>query len=866
MASTTRVNKPTDKKVKEADINRKLQVYGIISAFKEGKVPSNDQIDVALNSFLASKALSNPSNKLSNEGKHLVADVREVIDLAKKLLLSKNEGNLIQDFIWQTTQFDPKSVSGVQAPVGKDAAKRDGEDALQGLRTLGTLLITNGQFRKLLQDASILLRDMVGDATGNATDFVRPSEEQLSQIDAPAEENTWHEAPDFSKDSLKKQAQGLYKGDAKKDAKDVAQAAQSAANTSAENATQEDVARGANAGLDSLKQKVDAKVDPETKQKLTETKEKLKQRNEEYKAKTKEYLNKKMPTERREQIVYRLKKMVLECQSHSDYSEAIQTLLRLAKEYGKHGESLSKSGAASGKEARSGFAAAEADLRLLIERFANGTSTAGLWESIGQIYKDADKDPELKGWFSSIDNYIRRCLLEQGYVLDESSTTEWNRLYEKGRVLLREKYRGHTDRVIDETKALADQFEQDTLNKKFGNAVQKLFQDLGNDSNGKSEFKPHLVKDLANVILPAILEHTSYIPIPRIEYTDNQVDAVIENLVLESDNFMPNVLEVQSEHQFRWGRKKIANTNFNTVDVLVSGVQMDLRDVSFHVKKKSGFPHISDTGIVDILLPGDGFSFRMKVATARKRDSQNIFKVEKVDVDFKSLNVNIKKSTHKLLFKIAKPILLKALRPALQKAVEKAIKDKCNEFDATLYELKKEADAAADNAPEGAEAKANYAKRLYDAFQKRALENKEKAKAKKEESKRKAEADGRKVNIAMTKHDSLFPKLDLPGGVSTKATEYRELAKKGDKWESPVFSIGDARKSTDIPSAPKVERKDLGATNGAASGNGHALNGNGLGVNGLGHSLNGNGIANSKPAALQTSAPNAVNPNAVNSF
>lgn len=34
------VNKPTNEKKKEADVNRKLQVYGIISAFQNGKVPS----------------------------------------------------------------------------------------------------------------------------------------------------------------------------------------------------------------------------------------------------------------------------------------------------------------------------------------------------------------------------------------------------------------------------------------------------------------------------------------------------------------------------------------------------------------------------------------------------------------------------------------------------------------------------------------------------------------------------------------------------------------------------------------------------------------------------------------------------------
>lgn len=113
------------------------------------EVAQNDQIDVALNSFLASKALSSPSAKLSTEGKALVKDVRDVVTQAKNLLLSKNEGNLLQDFIWQTQQFDPKAVNTPNAPVNKDTAKQHGDKALQGLRTLGTLIITNGQFRKL---------------------------------------------------------------------------------------------------------------------------------------------------------------------------------------------------------------------------------------------------------------------------------------------------------------------------------------------------------------------------------------------------------------------------------------------------------------------------------------------------------------------------------------------------------------------------------------------------------------------------------------------------------------------------------------------------------------------------------------------
>ena len=102
-----------------------------------------------MNSALASKPLAKPSKNLSEEGHTLVADLRDVIEKAKLLLLSKNEGDLLQDFIWQSQQLTGGDFKTPDAPVDKDTAKQHGNEALEGLRTLGTLLITNGQFRKL---------------------------------------------------------------------------------------------------------------------------------------------------------------------------------------------------------------------------------------------------------------------------------------------------------------------------------------------------------------------------------------------------------------------------------------------------------------------------------------------------------------------------------------------------------------------------------------------------------------------------------------------------------------------------------------------------------------------------------------------
>ena len=78
-----------------------------------------------------------------------MADLRDVIEQAKILLLTKNEGNVLQDFIWQTQHIGGGGAQLPGAPMDKATAQQHGNEAVEGLRTLGTLILSNGQFRKL---------------------------------------------------------------------------------------------------------------------------------------------------------------------------------------------------------------------------------------------------------------------------------------------------------------------------------------------------------------------------------------------------------------------------------------------------------------------------------------------------------------------------------------------------------------------------------------------------------------------------------------------------------------------------------------------------------------------------------------------
>ena len=437
-------------------------------------------------------------------------------------------------------------------------------------------------------------------------------------------------------------------------------------------------------------------------------------------------------------------------------------------------------------------------IKTLLERFANSTSADDLIDSINQVYHDTDRDPELKGWFKQLDAYVRKCLKEQGFIMQDAATEEWNQLSDKGNFLLKDRYKDHTNRVLNEFKFFGQQFDEDTMNKRFAASMQKLFNDLGNDENGKPTFKKHLLKDVSTVLVPGIFESVRYVPVPRIEYSDPMIDAIIENLVIESDNLAPNSFEFASDNYFRWGRKTVTSKYKNKVMISVSGVQMDLKDVSYYVNKKQGFPSLKDTGVMDIFMGGSGVSFKVAMETADKSDRQHFFKINTVTVDIKSLTIKLKQSKHKTLFNLFRPLMFAVLRPAVGKVLEKLIKDQIHNADGKAYDIYQEAERAGRAAKNDPANAPNIYSRYVTAAQNTLTQKQQKAQD---------VAGDKKANVAMTQMDSIFPTIKLPGGISTKATEYKQLAAKGDKWESPIFGIGSAPETSSLPRAAAVTRK-----------------------------------------------------------
>lgn len=734
--SANAVTHPTDRDLKSKDEERKMRFYGIIQAFRSGKYPSNAQVDESLTHAIKNSPIE--ESKLSADGKQLVQDFRDIIETFRVIVKKKNADELMQNFLFHTKHVDTDShIQKLKGAAGvapsKDEAKNDGQAAAQHLRTLAKLIYTSSETRKLLKDIGVLARDVVADAAVKVADTTRPTEDALKKVDEAAPANQWV-GPDGERRAAheKVPSTGLhekavdlqqmageaqdYLAQGQSELVDTANTVQShagdAANkvqSSAEDKKHLDDRQQAketagDAGqVASDKANAAASMTSEKKNRLKEAygnaiakipeehKEKARQARDD----TKVYIQDKFPKERRERFIYRLKKVIVEQQRHRDYQEAIDFFLGLAESYKGHAQGITSHAANKSGDVLNDptFKEAQHEMRTLLERFANGSSMKPIFDAINEIYVAAQNDPELEHWFKTLDKYVRRCLQEPGYVMKESCDQAGREINESGKKFWNHKYAKHRQTLFDEIERFFTSYAEDELNTRFGHNWKKLTKDLFLNSEGNLKLKTQLWEDITTVILPGLLKHIGYIPIPRIEYTDSQLDLVIENLTLEGQNLLPNSVELEMRNYFKLSAyEKIPNSNRHSFWISFSQVQADLRDVAFYVHKKSGFPKIKDSGMADVVISGNGVSGKVHIESSEAKDRVFVVKDVKIKVD--KLAFGIRETKHNFLYSTLKPLAQSLVKKQISKAVEDGIRTGLAQLDAQFVDIRERLEAA----------------------------------------------------------------------------------------------------------------------------------------------------------------------------
>ncbi|KAF5347588.1 hypothetical protein D9756_010708 [Leucocoprinus leucothites] len=786
-----------------------IRLYGAIEAFRQGRLPTNKQLDDGLQYIRDNEPVE--VEKLSPDGRKLISDTRDIINTTRLILQEKNADELLQNFVWHTRDIDRDAIAPgdveQRLPVDKETARSDSQQAVKHLRTLLHIVLTNSEARKLFSDFSVIGRDLLSKSASKAAETLAPSEEALRRADEVGPDNEFvteggrrvgpEETPvlearvpgtdsTIRRHPHEDEAFVHTQEGERRPMSDVRQEA----TTRAGDLVEEGMRRGDRVGDEAHSrarghvEDIQEAEQPEAEARAKKTGFMGKMKDMTHKDKAQEHYDRGhrflteeyFPEERREQFIFRGKKVVLECQRHDDYQESIRWLLSYIEDYAKHGRHIATNGQSTGKSA---FSEPRVDLslrevRTLLERFANNTSIDGIIDAANVLIDDSRRDPELRRWFKDVDGYIRRVLLEPGYILDKGCNQQGSELRESGRRFYDDKYRSQFDNLFNNVSAWFKAMGEDPLNKQFGEDWARLTKDLLFDSEGSLKFKPELWNDIRKVILPQI----GYVPIPRIEYTDESLDLVLENLALQGSNLFPNIISLEAQNYIKFSPyNAIADDNRHRITLHLEQMQADMRDVAFYYRMKSGLK-MKDSGLADVLLGGRGLSSTI-VLRSTTRDKSSVFEVEDVQVKVDSLKFSIRDAKHNILYKTIKPLATGLVKKQIQKAIKDALVTGLEYIDGQLVTVRDRMQTAKET------------------------EGESRTDVLKEHKKKEAEIkEGEKTSqfkIVANKRDSILAPVGHPRGWIHLTEEREKAAVHGTEWRSEAFDLENRNRDTPAP-------------------------------------------------------------------
>ncbi|KAF8186734.1 hypothetical protein BJ912DRAFT_1032111 [Pholiota molesta] len=625
------------------------------------------------------------------------------------------------------------------APYIRITHDRDPPTAVKHLRTIVTLVLTNAEVRKLLADVATIGRDLLARGAAQAAGALAPAPEALQRVNESApndqfvtaggrtagpgetpvlearvpglggahmhpredEPRVWREGQNGEQGEKRPVGEVAdrvgEKGGVREQAGAVREQAEGAKEQAQDAAVQgmrevheaqdagdeqavEEKKRGVMGKMKQLRDNINDRIPQQHKDAAHDKLERGK------KFFTEEYF----PEERRDQFIFRGKKVILECQKHDDYQESIRWLLSFIEEYAAHG----RDAAGQGKEHVSGLTDDETlnlcirELRTLLERFANNMSMDVIIDAVNALVDDARRDEGLRRWWTDVDAYVHKVLLEPGYVLEPDCNTQANKLRESGRVFFQDKYKDHFNNLFSSIGKWFGAMGEDPINRQLGEDWARLTKHLLFDSEGSLKFKPELWNDVRKVIFPSLVDQIGYIPIPRIEYTDDSLDLVVENLTLSGRNLLPNIVELEAHNFVRFSPySAIQDDHRHRVRVGFEQMQADMRDVKFYYRKKTGLARVRDAGVADVVLGGQGVSATIELISAR-HDPSSVFTIHSIHVKIDSLKFAIRDSNHDFLYKTLRPLATGLIKKQVGKAVRDALRTGLEYLDGELVAVR----------------------------------------------------------------------------------------------------------------------------------------------------------------------------------
>lgn len=625
----------------QARLHHKFRTYHMFRALTHGFIPSNDQVIILFRALVAADLLNPSQSAVSDSGRILAKSTRQLLQQLIDLLRNKNSDDQLQDSIWllchSEVLVDAQDLSQRLAKTQKRANISAGKlhadsrltpylpsQASQGIQTIGSLLLSNSDFRIFLADLQTISREVFRDVAQSTSKTAKNIGQELAPpgrgTDAIAVVQTDRNAAPDEQELV----------DNFKDASETV----------------------ANGAVRVGEQAVSSATDH-------------------------------LSGSERSIMLDRLQKSISNLRQRPDYSTSVSAVATFLKRLLFAYTRTIENSVGTIEDDVHGNSELNQALRTL-GHFVSSFGSSNEWNELGRQFsslaakgKHSDDFEEL---VQRVVDFAQQLMLDPSLL--RNADTEVNNLPSVSTKTSKD------NTMVDDMKSFLEQIRQTlhsvAQDQQLSAISHTSLQILSIFSPPDSFLNQDLVTDLSSVFLPLAIQAVQHIPIPRLEVATPDVDLLLENLVFEPgetinhSSFLPfrfridtyNDLEIRKTYTSR----NVSGTS-SSFTIKIDGLSLRTEDVGFWLNAHSGLLRFHDEGIMSLFLDKRGIDINLDVDVGRD-GLEKLLSLRAVRVRIHTFDYTIRKSRFSILLSsLLKPFLRPVLRRTLQRYVAHSIAD-----------------------------------------------------------------------------------------------------------------------------------------------------------------------------------------------
>jgi len=343
------------------------------------------------------------------------------------------------------------------------------------------------------------------------------------------------------------------------------------------------------------------------------------------------------------------------------------------------------------------------DARAIIEELAGGYSMTTIIEQARSIRSLVKADQRIQFLLRDSREFVEAALRQPTLLESDAEIARGRGLLRQATAISKEyKDSIFVRQFFANVSALLSAIRTDPSNQRLAAA----FKDFGtafvskNPETGLPEVNATSINEMRQLLIPLVMEQLRSVSISTIEGSNDTYDFKFDGIVLAANDIAPDRIRVKYDNdlEFDFRTLSVADAKRSDLTIYFEGMRTRLDNVRFWYQRKS-FPKISDEGVANVTLDGDGMDLKFRVHVA---PTAPYFHVQRVDCDIDRMKMKIVEAKHSALDKIVTSVFSGAIRKRVELAIEQRLAIVLQRVEAALNRLAAKASDAATTATKSA--------------------------------------------------------------------------------------------------------------------------------------------------------------------